>query len=44
MVLIGNDDKVNRPKFYGNSGISGTFAFYCPQLAIKFTGTTDSVR
>ncbi|AUT05342.1 hypothetical protein ACG3JJ_10180 [Streptococcus parauberis] len=30
MVLIGNDDKVNRPKFYGNSGTSGTFAFYCP--------------
>ncbi|MGT2845108.1 serine hydrolase domain-containing protein [Streptococcus hongkongensis] len=41
MIAMGNND--DRPKFYGHSGISGAFAFYCPQLSIYLTGTTDNV-
>ncbi|WP_301099185.1 serine hydrolase domain-containing protein [Otariodibacter sp.] len=29
--------------FYGHSGLSGAFAFYCPQLEVYLTGTTDNV-
>lgn len=43
IILIGNNDKVNRSKFYGDSGISGAVSFYCPQLDIYLTGPIDNV-
>lgn len=42
-ISMGQFNKENRLSFIGHSGISGAFAFYCPQLDIYLTGTTDNV-
>ncbi|CCI87018.1 serine hydrolase domain-containing protein [Lactobacillus gigeriorum] len=30
--------------FIGHSGLSGAFAFYCPELDLYLTGTTDNIK
>ncbi|MCU9533670.1 serine hydrolase domain-containing protein [Streptococcus sp. CSL10205-OR2] len=41
-LTMGQFEKEDRLSFYGHSGLSGAFAFYCPQLDVYLTGTTDN--
>ncbi|MBJ8325270.1 serine hydrolase domain-containing protein [Streptococcus pacificus] len=41
-LTMGQYEKEDRLSFYGHSGLSGAFAFYCPQLDVYLTGTTDN--
>ncbi|MGT2888618.1 beta-lactamase family protein [Streptococcus didelphis] len=41
-IAMGQFEESERLSFIGHSGISGAFAFYCPQLDIYLTGTTDN--
>lgn len=42
-LSLGQFNKEARLSFIGHSGISGAFAFYCPQLDVYLAGTTDNV-
>ncbi|MGT2934197.1 serine hydrolase domain-containing protein [Streptococcus catagoni] len=42
-ISMGQFEQSQRLSFIGHSGISGAFAFYCPQLDIYLTGTTNNV-
>ncbi|WP_328707080.1 serine hydrolase domain-containing protein [Streptococcus halichoeri] len=41
LLAMGKPGNHKRPEFYGHSGISGAFAFFCPQLNLYLSGTTD---
>lgn len=34
---------VSRPEFLGHSGLSGAFAFYCPEKELYLTGTVNEI-
>lgn len=43
-LSLGKYEDKDRLSFYGHSGISGAFAFYCPELNVYLTGTTDNAK
>lgn len=43
-LMIGQYDNAERLSLIGHSGLSGAFAFYCPQFDLYFSGTTDNAR
>lgn len=43
-LIIGQYDKPERLSFIGHSGLSGAFAFYCPQFDLYLSGTTDNAK